>query len=198
MKHELPKLPFEMDALAPHMSKETLEYHYGKHHKAYVDKLNELIPGTPYENSSLEDIIKKSEGPIFNNGAQIWNHTFFWNCLRPTNKGPANTGFDGSIKDAITRDFGGLDQFKEQFTKASITLFGSGWAWLCKDQAGKLSILQCGNADNPMRHGKTPLMTLDVWEHAYYIDYRNARPKFVEAFWNLANWDFVKKNYEGK
>ncbi len=190
MKHELPPLPYAMDALEPHISRETLEYHYGKHHQTYVTNLNNLIAGTEFENMSLEEIICKASGPIFNNAAQVWNHTFYWNSLSPNGGGPAT----GVVGDAINRDFGSFDSFKEAFTKAAVTLFGSGWAWLVKTPEGKLEIVQTSNAGNPLTEGKTPILTCDVWEHAYYIDYRNARPKYLEAFWNLVNWDFANQN----
>lgn len=190
MKHELPPLPYAMDALEPYISKETLEYHYGKHHKAYVDNLNNLIPGTEFENLTLEEIILKASGPIFNNVAQVWNHTFYWNSMRPNGGGEP----DGKLADAIRRDFGSFEAFKEAFSKAAVTLFGSGWAWLVKNPDGKLQIVQTSNAGNPLTSGQKPLLTCDVWEHAYYIDYRNARPKYVENFWNLVNWDFAAQN----
>lgn len=190
MKHELPPLPYAMDALEPYISKETLEYHYGKHHKAYVDNLNNLIPGTEFENLTLEEIILKASGPIFNNAAQVWNHTFYWNSMRPNGGGEP----DGKLADAIRRDFGSFEAFKEAFSKAAVTLFGSGWAWLVKNPDGKLQIVQTSNAGNPLTSGQKPLLTCDVWEHAYYIDYRNARPKYVENFWNLVNWDFAAQN----
>lgn len=189
MKHELPPLPYAMDALEPYVSKETLEYHYGKHHKAYVDNLNNLIPGTEFENLTLEEIVLKASGPIFNNAAQVWNHTFYWNSLSPKGGGEP----DGKLADLIQRDFGSFGAFKEAFSKAAVTLFGSGWAWLVKS-GDKLEIVQTQNAGNPMTTGKKPLLTCDVWEHAYYIDYRNARPKYVENFWNLVNWDFAQQN----
>src|SRR5690606_21477976 len=171
MEHQLPPLPYAMDALAPHISKETFEYHYGKHHQAYVTNLNNLIKGTEFENMSLEDIIRKSSGGIFNNAAQVWNHTFFWSCMKPSGGGkPA-----GDLAQAIDRDFGSFDKFKEDFSNAAATQFGSGWAWLVLD-GGKLSVMKTPNADLPMKHGKKALLTLDVWEHAYYIDHRNARP----------------------
>lgn len=192
MKHELPPLPYPMDALEPYISKETLEYHYGKHHKAYVDNLNNLIPGTEFENLTLEEIVLKASGPIFNNAAQVWNHTFYWNSMAPNGGGEP----EGKLADAIRRDFGSFEAFKEAFSKAAVTLFGSGWAWLIKS-GDKLEIVQTSNAGNPMTSGKKPLLTCDVWEHAYYIDYRNARPKYVENFWNLVNWDFVEQNLAG-
>lgn len=190
MEHKLPELPYGRDALAPGISAETLDYHHGKHHKAYVDNINKLIAGTEFENSPLEDIIKKATGGIFNNGAQVWNHTFYWNCLLPKG-GSLPPGEPGK---AITKNFGSFDAFKEKFTSAALTLFGSGWVWLVKNPDGTLSIESAGNAGNPIRDGKKPLLTCDVWEHAYYIDYRNARAKYLEAFWKLVNWEFVARN----
>jgi Fe-Mn family superoxide dismutase len=189
-QHTLPPLPFAKNALAPHMSEETLEYHYGKHHQAYVTNLNNLIPGTEFENLPLEEIIKKSSGGIFNNAAQIWNHTFFWNSLSPKGGAPS-----GRLADAINAKWGSYDAFKEAFSKVAIGTFGSGWAWLVKKPDGALDIVSTSNAATPLTTDAKPLLTLDVWEHAYYIDYRNARPKFVEAFWNVANWDFAAKNF---
>ncbi|MGE0173099.1 MAG: superoxide dismutase [Oligoflexales bacterium] len=191
MTFKLPELPYAMDALSPTISKETIEYHYGKHHKAYVDKLNALIEteAPQYKNKSLEDIIKTSSGPVFNNAAQIWNHTFYWNCLSPKGKPVA----DGKIATEITKSFGSFDKFKDEFSTKSKTLFGSGWVWLVKDSSGKLSIEQSKDAENPMTKGKKPLLTCDVWEHAYYIDYRNNRPNYVDAFWNIVNWGFVNE-----
>lgn len=191
MKHELPVLPYEMDALAPHISQETLEYHYGKHHKTYVDNLNNLIPGTEYEDMGLEEIIKQSSGGIFNNAAQIWNHTFYWHCLSPNGGGEPT----GALADAINDAFGSFDAFKEAFSKTAITTFGSGWGWLVKNADGGLEIVSTSNAGTPMTDKQTALLTCDVWEHAYYIDYRNARPKYLEHFWNLVNWDFVAENF---
>jgi Fe-Mn family superoxide dismutase len=193
MVHELPALPYAMNALAPHISQETLEYHYGKHHKTYVDNLNKLIPGTEFESLSLEDIIKKSSGGIFNNAAQVWNHTFYWNCLSPNGGGEPG----GALAEAINKKFGSFANFKEQFTQCAVTTFGSGWAWLVKNPDGSLELVSTSNAGTPMTQGKTALLTCDVWEHAYYIDYRNARPKYVESFWNLVNWDFVAKQLAG-
>jgi Fe-Mn family superoxide dismutase len=190
MEHKLPELPFAKDALAPHISVETLEYHYGKHHKAYIDNLNKLIPGTEFEGSTLEDMVKKATGGIFNNAAQVWNHTFYWNCLSPKGGGEPT----GALSLAITRNFGSYTEFKEKFNTTAVTLFGSGWAWLVKNADGGLTIESTSNAGNPYREGKTPLLTCDVWEHAYYIDYRNARAKYLEAFWKLVNWDFVESN----
>ncbi len=191
MPFTLPDLPYPKNALAPHMSEETLEYHYGKHHKTYVDNLNKLVQGTEYENMSLEDIIMKSSGGIFNNAAQVWNHTFFWNCLSPQGGGEPS----GELADAIRRDFGSFEKFKEQFTDASVKHFGSGWGWLVKTKDGKLAVMSTANAQNPMTDGHKPLLTCDVWEHAYYIDYRNRRADFVNAFWNLVNWKFVESNF---
>ncbi|MBF6650377.1 MULTISPECIES: superoxide dismutase [Fe] [unclassified Methylobacter] len=191
MAFELPALPYAKDALAPHISEETLEYHYGKHHQAYVTNLNNLIPGTEFEGLSLEEIIVKSSGGIFNNAAQVWNHTFYWNCLTPNGGGQPT----GALADAINAAFGSFEKFKEEFTKCAITTFGSGWAWLVKNADGSLAIVSTSNAGCPLTTGQTPLMTCDVWEHAYYIDYRNARPSYVDHFWSLVNWDFVAKNF---
>ncbi len=190
MEHKLPKLPYSMDALEPIISKETLEYHYGKHHQAYVNNLNKLIVGTEFEDMSLEDVILKSSGGIFNNAAQVFNHTFYWNCLSPDGGGEAK----GKLLDAINEKFGSFAEFKEKFAQTAIGTFGSGWAWLVKDQNGNLELVSTSNAGNPLTEGKTPLLTCDVWEHAYYIDYRNARGSYVEKFWDLVNWDFVASN----
>lgn len=190
MAHELPKLPYAMDALAPVISKETLEYHYGKHHQAYVNNLNKLIAGSEFEKASLEEIIKKATGGIFNNGAQVFNHTFYWNCFSPSGGGEPS----GKLADAIENDFGSFAEFKKQFTQSAATNFGSGWTWLVKDTDGKLKIVNTSNAGNPVKEGKKPLLTVDVWEHAYYIDYRNARPTYLEKVWDIFNWDFVAKN----
>jgi Fe-Mn family superoxide dismutase len=190
MAFELPQLPYAKDALVPHMSPETFEYHHGKHHAAYVNNLNAAIAGTPNESKSLEEIILSSDGPLFNNSAQVWNHTFFWNCMKPQGGGKPT----GDLAQALERDFGGFDKFREQFVQAAVKQFGSGWAWLVAE-GGKLKITSTGNADLPMKHKQTALFTIDVWEHAYYIDYRNARQKFVEAVVdNLANWDFATEN----
>ncbi len=191
MSIKLPVLPYSMDALQPHISKETLEFHYGKHHQSYVDKLNGLIEGTEFSDASLEDIITKSNGGMFNNAAQVFNHSFYWNCLSPKGGGEPS----GALADAISKDFGSFVDFKEQFSKAAVTLFGSGWAWLVKDSSGKLSIIQTQNAGCPLTDGVIPILTCDVWEHAYYVDYRNARPKYVESFWNLVNWDFCNQEF---
>ncbi len=190
MAFTLPNLPYAKDALTPHTSAETLDFHYGKHHATYVTNHNKLVEGKPEEQKSLEELIKSSEGPLFNNAAQVWNHTFFWNCMKPAGGGQPT----GDLAQAITRDFGSFEKFKEEFSNAAATQFGSGWAWLVLD-GGKLAIQKTANADLPMKHGKKALLTLDVWEHAYYIDYRNARPKFIETFLtHLANWDFALEN----
>jgi superoxide dismutase, Fe-Mn family len=191
MEHLLPALPYAMDALAPHISKETFEFHYGKHHQAYVNNLNNLIKGTEFENSRLEDIVKGSSGGLFNNAAQVWNHTFFWNSMKPRGGGePA-----GALAAAIAKKWGSFSAFKEAFTKSAVGNFGSGWTWLVKKADGTLDIVNTSNAATPLTTMDKALMTIDVWEHAYYIDYRNARPKFVETFLNsLVNWDFAAKN----
>ncbi len=190
MTFTLPALPFSNDALSPHMSSETFEYHHGKHHKTYVDKLNGLVQGTAWEGKSLDDIVRQSEGGVFNNGAQHWNHSFFWNCLSPEGGGKPS----GALAAAIDAQWGSFDKFQAEFTDKAVTLFGSGWAWLVKSGSG-LAIVQTSNAGNPLRDGHRPLLTADVWEHAYYIDYRNARPKFLEAFWKLANWKFAGEQF---
>ena len=192
MAHTLPPLPYAQDALAPHISKETFEFHYGKHHQAYVTNLNNLIPGTEFESLSLEDIIKKSSGGVYNNAAQVWNHTFFWSCMKPNGGGAPS----GKLADAINAKFGSYDAFKEAFTKSAVGNFGSGWTFLVKKADGSVDIVNMGPAGTPLTTGDTPLLTIDVWEHAYYIDYRNARPKFVETFLNnLVNWEFAAKNF---
>lgn len=190
MAFTLPKLPYAMDALTPYISEETLEYHYGKHHNAYVTNLNKLITGTEYENLSLEEIIKKSSGGVFNNAAQTWNHTFYWHCMSPNGGGEPS----GKLADAIAKNFGSFAKFKEQFSQVAATTFGSGWAWLVQDKDGSLKITNTSNAGTPMTEGLQALLTCDVWEHAYYIDYRNARPDYINAFWSLVNWDFVNSN----
>lgn len=189
MQHELMKLPYELNALEPQMSQETLEFHYGKHHQTYVTKLNGLIEGTEYENKTLVEIVKSSQGGVFNNAAQVYNHDFFWNCLTP---GGSNVPV--SVESALTEAFGSVDKFKEDFTNAAVNNFGSGWTWLVKDASGKLSIVSTSNAGTPITDGLTPLLTCDVWEHAYYIDTRNARPTYLQNFWALVNWDFVANN----
>ena len=191
MSFELPKLPYAMDALAPTISKETLEYHYGKHHQAYVTNLNKLVEGTEFETLSLEEIIMKAQGGIFNNAAQVWNHTFYWNCMTPKSAGKPS----GKLAEAIDKKFGSFDEFKKLFSQTCITTFGSGWGWLVKNTDGSLELVSTGNAATPMTQGKKALLTCDVWEHAYYIDYRNARPSYVEKFWELVNWDFVAENF---
>jgi Fe-Mn family superoxide dismutase len=191
MSFELPALPYAQDALQPHISAETLEFHYGKHHQTYVDKLNGLLPGTDFEDKSLEEVIRSAKGGIFNNAAQVWNHSFYWNCLSPNGGGKAS----GAVADAINSAFGSFEQFQQEFTNSAITNFGSGWTWLVQQEDGSVAIVNTSNADTPLTSkGITPLLTVDVWEHAYYIDYRNARPKYMEAFWALVNWDFVNAN----
>lgn len=190
MPFELPKLPYDMDALAPHISKETLEYHYGKHHQAYVNKLNGLLDDSDFDGSSLEAIIMDAENGLFNNAAQIWNHTFYWHSMSPNGGGNPDNTLTKILSDA----FGSVDAFKEQFTNAALSQFGSGWAWLVKNKKGELEIMSTPNANNPMREGKTPLLTCDVWEHAYYIDTRNNRGQYVSNFWELVNWAFISEN----
>ena len=191
MAHELPALPYAIDALEPVISQETLEFHHGKHHNTYVTNLNNLIPGTEFESASLEDIIMKSSGGIFNNAAQIWNHTFYWNCMRSPGDDNAPSG---TLLDAINSAFGSFDEFKKQFATSGATNFGSGWTWLVQNEDGGLEIFNTSNAGTPMTSGKKALLTVDVWEHAYYIDYRNARPTYLDAFWKVVNWDFVAGN----
>jgi Fe-Mn family superoxide dismutase len=193
MAFQLPELPYPREALAPHLSAETIDFHYGKHHQAYVNNLNNLTAGTHWEAKTLEAIIATADSGIFNNAAQVWNHSFYWRCLSPTGGGEPG----GTLASAIEAEFGGFGDFRERFTKAAVTHFGSGWAWLVRTPQGNLSVLSTVNADNPLRDGATPLLTCDVWEHAYYIDYRNARPSFIEAFWHLVNWDFVSSNLAG-
>jgi Fe-Mn family superoxide dismutase len=192
MEHTLPALPYAKDALAPHLSAETFDYHYSKHHQAYVTNLNNLIKGTEFENASLEDIIKKSSAGIYNNSAQVWNHTFFWNCMKP-NGGGAPTG---ALAEAINKKWGSLDDFKKAFQTSAVGNFGSGWTWLVQKADGSLDIVNMGAAGTPLTTADKALLCVDVWEHAYYIDYRNQRPKFVETFLSsLVNWDFVEKNF---
>ena len=193
MAFTLPELPYSKDALAPHISAETLEFHHGKHHKAYVDNLNKLLDGKPEASKTLEEVIMSSEGPVFNNAAQVWNHTFYWSSMKAPGAGGGGQP-TGDLAAAITRDFGSFDKFKEEFSTAGATQFGSGWAWLVLE-GGKLKVTKTANADLPMKHGQKALLTMDVWEHAYYIDYRNARAKYIEAFLaSLANWDFALEN----
>jgi Fe-Mn family superoxide dismutase len=191
MAFELPKLPYKLNALVPHISEETLEFHYGKHHLSYVNNLNGLIPGTQFEKASLETIIKNADGAIFNNGAQIWNHTFYFESFSKNGKRIP----DGKLAEAINKSFGSFEAFKEQFTKAAATLFGSGWAWLAKDDDGSLRILQEPNAGNPLKKGLKPLITCDVWEHAYYIDYRNKRPDYIKSFWEIIDWNVISNRF---
>ncbi|HDO27754.1 MAG TPA: superoxide dismutase [Bacteroidetes bacterium] len=189
MAYELPNLPYGLDALEPYISKETLEFHYEKHHAAYVNNLNKLTEGTVFATAGLEEIIKKADGGIFNNGAQVWNHTFYWNCMSPEGGHEPS----GALLNAIKSDFGSFEEFKDQFSRAAATLFGSGWAWLVKTPDGKLEIVQESNAGNPIRKGLEPIMTCDVWEHAYYIDKRNRRPAYIEDFWKVVDWETIGK-----
>ncbi|NQZ25045.1 MAG: superoxide dismutase [Fe] [Colwellia sp.] len=192
MAIELPALPYEQNALEPHISAETLSFHYGKHHNTYVVKLNGLIGGTEFENKSLEEIVKSSSAGIFNNAAQIWNHTFYWNSLSPNGGGEPS----GDLLAAINSNFGSFDEFKAKFTDSAINNFGSSWTWLVKNADGSLAIVNTSNAATPLTdEGVTPLMTVDLWEHAYYIDYRNVRPNYLNGFWALANWDFAQANF---
>lgn len=191
MEHTLPQLPYSLDALSPHISKETLEYHYGKHHQTYVTNLNNLIKGTEFANFSLEEIIKKSSGGIFNNAAQTWNHTFYWHSLSPQGGGEPT----GALKDAINKKWGSFEEFKKTFTQTCVGTFGSGWGWLVKSPAGELELVSTSNAATPLTSPNKALLTCDVWEHAYYIDYRNSRPKYLDAFWKLVNWEFASKNF---
>ncbi len=199
MPYSLPKLPYDNDALAPVISAETIDFHYGKHHQTYVTNLNGLLEGTGLHDMELSELItsglerlqKEKRTPVFNNAAQVWNHTFYWNCMKKGGGGAPT----GKLAEAITRAFGSFDKFRELFTKAAVGHFGSGWAWLAKDAGGNLEVFSTANAATPLAEKKTPLLTCDVWEHAYYIDYRNARAKYVEAWWNLVNWDFVSKNF---
>jgi Fe-Mn family superoxide dismutase len=193
MTHVLPELPYAKDALEPHISAETIEFHYGKHHATYVAKLNGMIVGTEFESASLEDTILGSSGGIFNNAAQIWNHSFYWDGLSPNGGGNP----EAALAEAIDQTFGSFEQFKEAFAASALGNFGSGWTWLVKNSSGKLEIVNTDDAANPMTDGHTPLLTCDVWEHAYYIDYRNKRPDYVNAFWNLVNWEFVATNFAG-
>jgi Fe-Mn family superoxide dismutase len=193
MEHQLPALPYAKNALAPHISEETLEFHYGKHHQTYVTNLNNLIKGTEFENAALEEIIKKSSGGIYNNSAQIWNHTFFWHSMKPNGGGAPS----GPLADAINAKWGSFEEFKKAFQASAVGNFGSGWTWLVKKADGSVDIVNMGAAGTPLTTGDKALLTIDVWEHAYYIDYRNARPKFVEAFLtSLANWDFAAENFK--
>jgi len=191
MSFELPKLPYALDALQPHISEQTLEFHYGKHHQAYINNLNNLIPGTRFENASLEQIVREADGGIFNNGAQVWNHTFYFMSFSPTGiREP-----QGSLALAIESRYGSFAAFREQFTKAAVTLFGSGWAWLVKKEDQTLEIMQESNAGNPLRQGFVPLLTCDVWEHAYYLDYQNKRPDYLQAYWNILDWKVISERF---
>ncbi|NMB71820.1 MAG: superoxide dismutase [Bacteroidales bacterium] len=191
MAFELPPLPYALQALEPFISARTLEFHHGKHHQTYVNNLNGLLPGSPFETLSLEEIILKADGPIYNNGAQVWNHTFYFESLSPS----AASEPQGSLAEAIKRDFGSYDSFREEFTKSALSLFGSGWAWLVKDDKGRLIIVQESNAGNPLRKGLIPLLTCDVWEHAYYLDYQNRRQEYINAFWKVLDWGKVSSRY---
>lgn len=192
MAFELPALPYAKDALAPQISEETLEFHHGKHHKTYVDNLNSLIAGTEFEGQSLEEIIKASTGGIFNNAAETWNHSFYWNCLSPNSCGEPKS----ELADAIMETFGSFENFKEEFTRTAVLIFGSGWCWLVKNTDGALEIAETAGAGNPMTEGRTPLLACDLWEHAYYIDYRNAKAAYLKAFFELINWEFVYDQYK--
>jgi Fe-Mn family superoxide dismutase len=187
MAIELPALPYERTALEPHISAETIDFHYSKHHQTYVTNLNNLIIGTEFESADLDTIVRKAQGALFNNAAQVWNHTFYWNCLKPE----ASSTPNGKLAEAIDAAFGSFEHFKAEFSKTAIGTFGSGWAWLVQRADGSLALISTANAATPLTGSDTPLLTCDVWEHAYYVDYRNARPKYVEAFWHLVNWDFV-------
>lgn len=191
MEHKLPELPYSLEALNPHISKQTLEFHHGKHHLNYVNTLNKLIPGTRFENASLEDMIREADGAIFNNAAQVWNHTFYFDSFSPKPKVMP----EGGLLEALNRDFGSFDKFLEEFGKSALGLFGSGWAWLACDANGKLSILPLSNAGNPLREGLTPLIACDVWEHAYYLDCQNRRADYIKNFWDLLDWTYVEKVY---
>ena len=190
MPFEVPSLRYDFAALAPTIDEQTMRLHHGKHHQAYVTNLNNLIKGTEFENASLEEIVRKSTGGIYNNGAQVWNHTFYWNCMKPNGGGLPS----GKVADAINAKWGSFDKFKEEFTKSCVTNFGSGWTWLVQKTDGSVDIVNTSNAGTPLTTSDKPLLTADVWEHAYYIDYRNARAKFLDAFWNVVNWDFVNQN----
>lgn len=194
MKHQLPELPYDLGELAPFVSEEQMDFHYNKHHAGYFKKLDGLIQGKPEEELELKELVASSSGGVFNNAAQAWNHTFFWNCMSPNGGGKPS----GELMTALERDFGGFEAFKQEMSDKAAALFGSGWAWLAKNSEGKLEIMPLGNADTPLKHNKEPVLTLDVWEHAYYIDYRNRRPDFIEGFWDVVNWDFVSQSYAQK
>lgn len=194
MTFKRPKLPYDLNALDPFVSEEQMDYHYNKHHEAYFKKLNSLVDGKPESEMDLKTLVIKSQGPIFNNAAQAWNHSFFWECMNPSGGGKPK----GQVLKALEKDFGSVEAFKKELSEKAAALFGSGWAWLAKDASGKLEIMPLSNADTPLKHGKTPILTLDVWEHAYYIDYRNERPRFIEKFWDVIHWDFVEKCFTAK
>ncbi len=191
MKFELPPLPYALDALEPHISQKTLEFHYGKHHQAYVNNLNNLIPGSAFEDADLEKIVKEADGGIYNNGAQVWNHTFYFNSFSPNGGGEPK----GELAEVINKTFGSFDAFKDEFSKAAATLFGAGWAWLVKKSDGSLEIVKESNAGNPLRTGVEPILTCDVWEHAYYLDKQNKRPAYIADFWKVIDWDIVGGRY---
>jgi Fe-Mn family superoxide dismutase len=193
-RHELPKLPYAMNALVPYLSEETLTYHYGKHHRTYVTKLNELLPGTEFEELPLDEVVRRASGPIFNNAAQVWNHNFYWKCLDPESAGkPAR-----ELAKAIDAEFGSFDKFAREFRETALAQFGSGWTWLVREHSGQLAIRNGHDADNPLLWKQAPILTCDVWEHAYYIDYRNDRAKYLDAFWDLVNWNFAERNFSGR
>lgn len=193
-EHKQPELPYEKSALEPQISSETIDYHYGKHHATYIAKLNKLLPGSEFEDATLEEIIRDSSGAIFNNAAQAWNHSFYWNCLSPDGGGEP----PAKLAEAIDKSFGSVSEMEKKFTESAVGNFGSGWTWLVVNKQGELEILNTSNADTPLRQGYQPLLTCDVWEHAYYIDYRNSRPDYLQAFWELVNWEFAMKNFTAK
>jgi len=189
----LPKLPYPLDALEPHMSRETLEFHYGRHHKTYVEKTNKLLEDSDLKDASLEEIVQRASGGLFNNAAQAWNHNFFWNCLSPERQKPGQ-----AVADALSRSFGGADSFMDQFSEEAVSQFGSGWTWLVRNNDGSLDIVNTSNAGTPLTEQRQPLLVCDVWEHAYYLDHRNDRLKYLKSFWPLVNWDFVARNLEAE
>lgn len=194
MAFQLPELPYAIGALQPFLSEEQMQYHFGKHHAAYFNKLNALVDGKPGADLPLRDLVIESSGPVFNNAAQAWNHTLFWNCMSPSGGGEPGD----EVLESLKRDFGSFGDFRKAFSDAAASLFGSGWTWLAQDKQGKLEIMPLSNADTPLKHGKDPVLTLDVWEHAYYVDYRNERPRFIEGFWGVINWEFVSRSYTAR